>query len=130
MAPISTAIGGLIAAAVAPTLNAHFGDKQGLEDQHVNGGMGLFVAHAAKTIPFPRTHQFDPEETETFVTYATDGQSNAAFSNDNRINAGFPPMRLPYVAHTLRAKYDAGEDGTERRDAAGADQFPDTRVQY
>ena len=30
-------------AQVAPTLNAHFGDKQGLEDQHINGG-GLFVA--------------------------------------------------------------------------------------
>lgn len=23
---------------IAPTLNAHFGDKQGLEDQHINGG--------------------------------------------------------------------------------------------
>jgi DNA (cytosine-5)-methyltransferase 1 len=29
--------GGLIAADVAPTLNAHFGEKQGLEDQHING---------------------------------------------------------------------------------------------
>jgi DNA (cytosine-5)-methyltransferase 1 len=28
---------------IAPTLNAHFGDKQGLEDQHVNGGCGLYV---------------------------------------------------------------------------------------
>lgn len=28
---------------VAPTLNAHFGEKQGLEDQHINGGCGLFV---------------------------------------------------------------------------------------
>ena len=25
---------------VAPTLNAHFGEKQGLEDQHINGGGG------------------------------------------------------------------------------------------
>lgn len=31
-------------AEIAPTLNAHFGDKQGLEDQHINGGGGLFVA--------------------------------------------------------------------------------------
>ena len=31
------------AADVAPTLNAHFGEKQGLENQHINGG-GLFVA--------------------------------------------------------------------------------------
>ena len=30
-------------AEIAPTLNAHFGSKQGLEDQHVNGGGGLFV---------------------------------------------------------------------------------------
>lgn len=32
--------GGLtpICAEVAPTLNAHFGNKQGLEDQHINGG--------------------------------------------------------------------------------------------
>lgn len=28
---------------IAPTLNAHFGDTQGLEDQHVNGGCPLFV---------------------------------------------------------------------------------------
>jgi DNA (cytosine-5)-methyltransferase 1 len=28
---------------IAPTLNAHFGEKQGLEDQHAFGGAGLFV---------------------------------------------------------------------------------------
>ena len=28
---------------IAPTLNAHFGEKQGLEDQHIGGGAGLFV---------------------------------------------------------------------------------------
>lgn len=30
-------------AEVAPTLNAHFGSKQGLEDQHALGGAGCFV---------------------------------------------------------------------------------------
>jgi DNA (cytosine-5)-methyltransferase 1 len=30
-------------AEVATTLDAHFGDKQGLEDQHINGGGALFV---------------------------------------------------------------------------------------
>jgi DNA (cytosine-5)-methyltransferase 1 len=40
--------GGLIANPVAPTLNAHFGDKMGLENQHINGGCGLFVAHALR----------------------------------------------------------------------------------
>jgi DNA (cytosine-5)-methyltransferase 1 len=40
--------GGLIALHVAPTLNAHFGDKMGLENQHINGGCGHFVAHALR----------------------------------------------------------------------------------
>lgn len=34
----------LVTAAVASTLNAHFGSKQGLENQHVNAGCPLFVA--------------------------------------------------------------------------------------
>ena len=29
---------------IAPTLNAHFGSKQGLENQHIDSGGGLFVA--------------------------------------------------------------------------------------
>lgn len=40
--------GAVLCADVAPTLNAHFGEKQGLEDQHINGGAGLFVAHALR----------------------------------------------------------------------------------
>ena len=30
-------------AEIAPTLNAHFGSKMGLENQHINSGAGLFV---------------------------------------------------------------------------------------
>ena len=40
--------GGLIAAPVASTLDAHFGDKQGLEDQHVNQGCPLYAANALR----------------------------------------------------------------------------------
>jgi DNA (cytosine-5)-methyltransferase 1 len=40
--------GGLIAQPVASTLNAAFGSKQGLEDQHVNQGCPLYVAHALR----------------------------------------------------------------------------------
>jgi DNA (cytosine-5)-methyltransferase 1 len=35
-------------AEVSPTLNAHFGSKQGLEDQHIAGGGGLFVPAGSK----------------------------------------------------------------------------------
>ena len=36
-------------AEIAPTLNAAFSDKQGLENQHINGGAGLFVPAVAFT---------------------------------------------------------------------------------
>jgi len=35
---------------IAPKLNAHFGEKQGLEDQHAFGGAGLFVPAIANTL--------------------------------------------------------------------------------
>lgn len=41
----------IVCAEIAPTLNAHFGDKQGLEDQHINGGGGLFVSEATAFKP-------------------------------------------------------------------------------
>lgn len=46
--------GGLIRwpAEVAPTLNAAFGDKQGLEDQRALNGAGLFVSHALRADGF------------------------------------------------------------------------------
>jgi len=40
-------------AEVAPTINAHFGNKMGLENQHINGGAGLFVPDTQGT-----THAF------------------------------------------------------------------------
>jgi DNA (cytosine-5)-methyltransferase 1 len=40
--------GGLISCAeLAPTLNAHFGEKQGLDDQHINGGGGYLLPSLA-----------------------------------------------------------------------------------
>ena len=75
---------------VASTLNAAFGDKQGLEDQHINSDCPLFV------------------------TYATDGQANAAFSNDIALSL-VSTNEAPYVAHSLRDDgFDASEDGTGR----------------
>lgn len=78
-------------APIAPTLNAAFGQKQGLEDQHVNGGAGCFVP-----------------------VYATDGQANAAFAID-KAHALTSHHEQPYIAHALRGEgFDASEDGTGR----------------
>ena len=46
---------------VSPTLNAHFGSKQGLEDQHVNGGGGLFVPAGSK-LPYAANVQGDKHD--------------------------------------------------------------------
>lgn len=35
---------------VAPTLTAQYGDKYGYEDQHINGGAGLYVRDVAPTV--------------------------------------------------------------------------------
>jgi DNA (cytosine-5)-methyltransferase 1 len=42
--------GGLVCADIAPTLNSHFGNKQGLENQHIDGGCGLFVASVTNAL--------------------------------------------------------------------------------
>lgn len=47
---------------VAPTLNAHFGDKWGLEDQHALNGGGLFVSGVTHSL---RADGFDASEDGT-----------------------------------------------------------------
>lgn len=89
--------GGLIRewpAEVACTLNAAFGSKQGLEDQHALGGGGCSSLPSVSACLTTGTGmRFDPE-TETLIP---------------TIGGGFD------VAHTLRGEgFDASEDGTGR----------------
>lgn len=48
--------GHLLAAPVASTLNAAFGDKLGLEDQHINSGAPLFVLQDTQAVAFKPSH--------------------------------------------------------------------------
>ena len=48
-------------AEIAPTLNAHFGDKMGLKNQHINGGAGLFVVAKCLTARGASGGTLDPE---------------------------------------------------------------------
>jgi DNA (cytosine-5)-methyltransferase 1 len=79
--------GGLIAAEVASALDAHFGDKMGLENQHINQGAPLFVAHAL------RCEGFDASEDGT--------------------GRGTPLVPIAYgiQAGALRENPDSGPDG-------------------
>ena len=50
--PIRNQLGaGVLCADVAPTLNAAYGNKQGLDNQHIDGGAGLFVAQTYSIMP-------------------------------------------------------------------------------
>lgn len=83
--------GGCIACAdIAPTLNAAFADKQGLEDQHINGGDCL-LPPVSLCLNAGAMNRQDP----TFETLIP------------TIGGGFD------VAHSLRGEgFDASEDGT------------------
>ena len=81
-------------AEIAPTLNAAFGEKQGLEDQHIRGGVGYSFPPISRCLNAGGMGRQD-FETETLI--ATTG---GVFDE---------------VAHTLKAEgFDASEDGTGR----------------
>ena len=88
-------------AEIASTLDTHFGDKQGLEDQHVNAGCPLFV-------PAP--------------LFVTSGQANAAFSQDvglalNSTNES-PYVIQPIPIHDQATRH-AGTDGSGNQNGKG-----------
>jgi DNA (cytosine-5)-methyltransferase 1 len=85
--------GGLIAADVAPTLNAHFGDKQGLEDQHINGGGGMFVAHTLCGEGFDASEDGCGRGTP-IVPVAFDMAQITSKANRTRVEAGLPASTL------------------------------------
>jgi len=83
---------------VAPTLNAAFGDKQGLEDQHVLNGGGLFVPVA-----------FGVRQSDVAPTFRTDGHDGS------HANGGV----MPAVAVSLRGR-DGGATAELGGDIASA----------
>jgi DNA (cytosine-5)-methyltransferase 1 len=98
--PIRNQLGvGVMVAAVAPTLNAHFGDKQGLEDQHINGG------GACSYVP-----PVVPQAMSSKWTKGSSGPAGDEVANLIAMTGG-----VFDVAHSLRGEgFDASEDGTGR----------------
>lgn len=88
-------------AEVAPTLDTHFGDKMGLEDQHIRGGQ------ASSSPPVPQVaNPLTARMHKGINTTCDEGQTlipthGGGFDED--------------VTHTLRGEgFDASEDGTGR----------------
>jgi DNA (cytosine-5)-methyltransferase 1 len=94
--PIRNQLGaGVMCADVAPTINAHFGDKMGLENQRINGGGDCLSPPVANPLT-ARMHK-------GINTTLDEGQTLIA-------NGG-----VFDVAHSLRGEgFDASEDGTGR----------------
>ena len=107
-------------AEVTGTLDAHFGDKQGLEDQHVNAGCPLFVPAARDTIstltargpyslgiPEVDGGQIIP----TTISALTASMGVGSYLGHNKDDK----VIVQPVAHTLKGEgFDASEDGTGR----------------
>ena len=95
---------------VASTLNAAFGDKQGLEDQHALSGASLFVPSISPCLetqagslrqPCTQAYVVTPPLTSSMATPLGNG--------------GKDSFIVPMVAHSLRGEgFDASEDGTGR----------------
>jgi DNA (cytosine-5)-methyltransferase 1 len=91
---------------VAPTLDASYGKKWGLDNQHIDGGCGLFV-----------TTPCVPASLGKGVGHNKDGFIVPVISPAlNTMRGGNrAPDTQAYIAHTLRAEgHDASEDGTGR----------------
>ena len=94
---------GHMIAEVAPTLDAHYGDKMGLENQHINaGGGGCSLPRTAKSLT-ASTQRYD-SETETLlavggsfdVSHTLLGKSND--SHDDTLQTYVADVASPIVA--------------------------------
>lgn len=124
--------GGLICSDVAPTLNAAFGDKLELEDQHINGGGDCLLPPVSMCLNAGAMGRRDAE-TETLIptTGAVFDVAHAIQAGALRENPNSGPdgvgvqegiaytlearSEVQAVAHALRGEgFDASEDGTGR----------------
>lgn len=89
--------GGLVAADIAPTLNAHFGEKQGLENQHIDSGGGYLSRAIAGSL------------------CSRDNKSARMDADTNHLIPTHQGGFFDGPTHSLRAEgFDASEDGTGR----------------
>jgi DNA (cytosine-5)-methyltransferase 1 len=95
-------------AEIAPTLNAHFGNKMGLENQHINGGAGLFVGAAQSAV-----RRLTPRECERLQGFPDDytltPHRNKLMADGPRYKALGNSMAVP-VMHWIGKRIQMVED--------------------
>lgn len=117
--------GGLIAAETASTLNASFGDKQGLENQHVNQGCPLFVAHTLKAEGFDASERpkkaKDGEPRAFLDALAGHGGSECVLWPFGRFKSGYGCVGKNGRAHRIMCEIAHGPapDGADAAHSCG-----------
>lgn len=102
---------------LASCLNTKYGDKMGLEDQHINQGAPLFVPQivGALTAKGPEAMGAPEVDAEHYIVMAS-GQSNAPISNDNLS----PALTCLHEAPIIVKSYEAPAIGEMKEsDTAG-----------
>ncbi len=108
--------GGLIRwpAEISPTLNAHFGTKQGLEDQHINGGGAYSSPSVAMCLNAGAMGRQDAESETLIPVNRCDFDVARAVKASPKGHRD-DPSTDNFVVHSLRGEgFDASEDGTGR----------------
>lgn len=110
-------------AEIAPTLNAHYGDKQGLEDQHALGGAGHFVPFDTTQITSKGNYS-NPKPGDPCHPLAAGAHAPAVAFN-HQSGGDFRPMVSEGVANALQrcqgqavAHFQDSEYGCQQYDTA------------
>ncbi|WP_367347607.1 DNA cytosine methyltransferase [Sphingobium yanoikuyae] len=120
---------------IAPTLNAAFGSKLGLDNQHIDSGAGMFVTHSLRGEGFDASEDGTGRGTPLVPVafsakdYGADAMENcsptlrAGGFRESHANAGvMPAVAFPINPNALRGDSCAK---TPSKDAAGAARLRD-----
>ena len=103
-------------AELASTLNASFGDKQGLEDQHVNSGCPLFVPDTSKTL-LAKPNDAMADDLQTYVVHGSQDPTVSSH-HAHALGRNNGTENCVLALHDKATRYQGGGD-TRNGDGAG-----------
>lgn len=113
--PIRNQLGaGVITQAVSPTINAAFGSKLGLDNQHIDGGAGLFVSHSI-AFTTEQTPKYNDECALTITKQSPTGGGQVQCVAERSTEHCFPintqmALRGAETSNTAREGVGLGDD--------------------
>ena len=104
----------MITQAVSPTINAAFGSKLGLDNQHIDGGAGLFVSHSI-AFTTEQTPKYNDECALTITKQSPTGGGQVQCVAERSTEHCFPintqmALRGAETSNTAREGVGLGDD--------------------